>query len=125
MLFSSYFLFTSFQLQKLSKMDKIDNIVRHAEVSEKSIERYLVKVVDSFGGICLKYSNPNVSGYPDRVAIMPNGRTCWFEIKSKGKKPSKLQMVRFSHMARLGHFVYVVDNKEDINEILAYPGYEV
>ena len=36
---------------------KIDNIVRHAEVSEKAIERYLAACVKELGGICLKYAN--------------------------------------------------------------------
>lgn len=52
-------------------MDKVQNIVKHAEVSEKSIERYLCEVVKKLGGVCLKYANPNMAGYPDRVALMP------------------------------------------------------
>ena len=48
----------------------IENIVHHSEVSEKEIEKYLVKQVRAMGGICLKYSNANMVGYPDRVAVL-------------------------------------------------------
>ena len=104
---------------------RIENIVRHAEVSEKAIERYLVDAVKSAGGIALKYSNSNKVGFPDRVAIMPAGRTIWFELKSKGQQPSKIQRIRFADMARIGHKVYVCDSKESINEVLRTYGYDI
>ena len=37
--------------KKMSKKS-IDNIVQHAEVSEKAIERYLCEVVKKLGGVC-------------------------------------------------------------------------
>lgn len=104
---------------------KIDNIVRHANVSEKAIERYLCEVVKSLGGVCLKYSNAGAVGYPDRVALMPDGRCVWVELKSKGKKPTKLQMIRIEQLASLGHQVFVADSKERINEILEDVGYDL
>ena len=45
----------------------IKNIVEHADVSEKAIERYLCDVVKKLGGVCLKYSNANMVGYPDAL----------------------------------------------------------
>ena len=50
---------------------KIDNIVRHAEVSEKAIERYLAACVKELGGICLKYANAYI--YSIRVLY-----TCFY-----------------------------------------------
>lgn len=97
---------------------RIENIVRHAEVSEKAIERYLAEKVKSLGGVCLKYSNSNMVGYPDRVAIMPGGHTIWVELKSKGRKPTKIQLVRHSQLKQLGHQVFVCDSKESINNVL-------
>ena len=61
----------------------VENIVRHADVSEKAIERYLCDQVKNLGGVCLKYSSANTAGYPDRVALLPGGRTIWIELKSK------------------------------------------
>lgn len=106
-------------------MDKIKNIIKHSEISEKSIERYLRTAVRERGGICLKYSNPGDVGYPDRLALMPGGRCIWFELKSKGKRPSKVQMARFKQMADIGHFVNVCDSKESIDNILTSLGYAI
>lgn len=96
----------------------IENIVKHSEVSEKAIERYLSDSVKNMGGICLKYSNANMVGYPDRVVLLPCGITAWVELKSKGKKPSKVQAIRFSDMESIGHHVYVCDSKECIDGML-------
>lgn len=106
-------------------MDKIKNIVNHAEVSEKAIERYLCQVVKALGGVCLKYSNPGAVGYPDRVAIMPEGICLWFELKSKGRKVSKVQAIRIDQLASIGHTVYVCDSKESINGVLEDLGYDI
>ena len=97
----------------------IENIVKHSEVSEKAIERYLSDCVREAGGVCLKYSNPNMAGYPDRVAIMPNGVTVWVELKSQGKKPSKLQVIRIESMKQLGHKVYVIDSKQGVDLMMS------
>lgn len=109
----------------LFTMDKVENIVRHAEVSEKAIERYLVERVKELGGICLKYSNPNMVGYPDRVALLPEGRTIWIELKSKGRKTSKVQAIRIAQLESIGHTVYVADSKESINGIFQDLNYEI
>lgn len=97
---------------------KIEKIVRHSEVSEKAVERYLSDSVKLSGGICLKYSNAGMVGYPDRICMMPGGVTFWVELKSKGEKPTAIQKIRISQMQAIGHTVYVCDSKERIDEIL-------
>lgn len=106
-------------------MNNVQNIVKHADVSEKAIERYLCKQVASLGGVCLKYANANMVGYPDRVALMPGGRCLWFELKSLGRTTSKVQKIRIAQLEGIGHRVYVCDSKEKINEILEGEGYAV
>lgn len=98
---------------------QIENITRHAEVSEKAIERYLADRVKALGGVCLKYSNPGMTGYPDRLCVMPEGKTIWVELKSRGRKPEALQEVRFRQLASLGHRVYVCDSREKVDEVLS------
>lgn len=113
-------------MDRMDKMEnRIENIVNHAAVSEKAIERYLCGVVKSLGGVCLKYSNAGAVGYPDRVALMPGGKLIWFELKSKGKKVSKVQAIRASQLESIGHTVYVCDSKESINGVFTDKGYEV
>lgn len=98
---------------------QIENITRHAEVSEKAIERYLAERVKALGGVCLKYSNPGMTGYPDRLCVMPEGKTIWVELKSRGRKPEALQEVRFRQLESLGHRVYVCDSREKVDEVLS------
>jgi hypothetical protein len=95
----------------------INNIVNHAQVSEKAIERYLVEQVKSWGGICLKYSSLNVVGYPDRLVMLPGGFVMWVELKSKGKKPTKLQTIRRKELESIGQYVATIDSKAGVDEI--------
>ena len=97
---------------------KIENIVRHADVSEKAIEAYLVRKVKDLGGVCLKYSNPGVVGYPDRVVLLPGGFVVWVELKSKGRKPNRVQQLRIGQLRAMGHNVAVVDGKEQVDVLL-------
>lgn len=86
--------------------------------SEKYIERYLCSTVTAKGGICLKYSNPNMTGFPDRIVLLPGGKTLWVELKSKGRKPSIVQKIRFRQMEEIGHHVYVCDSIEQVDEVI-------
>lgn len=99
-------------------MKKLENITRHAEVSEKAIEKYLVGQVKAIGGVCLKYSNANMVGYPDRVICLHGGKTVWVELKSRGKKPTKIQTIRQNELVSLGHEVHTIDNKQSIDELI-------
>lgn len=99
-------------------MKKLENITRHAEVSEKAIEKYLVEQVKAIGGICLKYSNANMVGYPDRVVCLHGGKVVWVELKSKGKKPTKIQAIRQGELVGMGHEVHTIDNKAAIDELI-------
>lgn len=102
------------------EMDKriIENLTRHADVSEKAIERYLVERCREHGLPCLKYSNPNCVGYPDRLIVLPGGMVLWVELKSKGRKPSKIQLARMDELTDLGHSAVVIDNKAAVDELI-------
>lgn len=95
-----------------------DRILSHAETSEKSIEAYLVRRVAELGGHALKYSNQNEAGYPDRLVLLPGGAVVWVELKSKGEKPRKLQLLRHAELEELGQVVVVADSKKVIDEML-------
>lgn len=98
----------------------IENIVRHSEVSEKAIEAYLNKRCKENGLLCLKYSNANVTGYPDRLVCCINGKVIWVELKSKGKKPTKLQEIRHMELKKMGHEVWVISSKPEVDELISY-----
>ena len=97
----------------------VENIVRHSEVSEKAIEAYLNKRAKESGLLCLKYANANVTGYPDRLVCIPGGVVVWVELKSKGRKPTKLQQIRHAELEKIGHRVYVVSSKEQVDTLIS------
>ena len=99
-------------------MHKTERLIKHSEVSEKATERYLVERIKDLGGICLKYSNPNRVGYPDRVCLLPWGITIWVELKSKGQTLRTIQRQRIQEMAKIGHPVYVCDSKESVDYVI-------
>ena len=86
--------------------------------SEKYIERKLREEVEKRGGICLKFHSMTDTGYPDRIILLPLGMISFVELKSKGKKPTKLQMMRHTQLREMGFPVFVIDDSENINNIL-------
>lgn len=48
---------------------------------EKEIEAKLVKMVKSYGGLCLKWVCPGWAGVPDRIVLLPGGYTVFVETK--------------------------------------------
>ena len=99
---------------------QVENIVRHSEVSEKAIEAYLVKRCKESGLLCLKYSNANTTGYPDRLVCFSFGGVVWVELKSKGRKPTKLQEIRHQELRDLDHKVWVISSKPEVDELIGY-----
>lgn len=96
----------------------IANIVRHAEVSEKATEQYLTASIKQMGGICLKYNNPGMVGFPDRVCLLPGGFTVWVELKSKGQQLRTMQRIRKAQLEHIGQKVCVCSGKENVDKML-------
>ena len=96
----------------------IEHIEWHAEESEKAIEKYLAEQVKVRGGICLKFASATEAGYPDRLICLPGGITVWAELKSKGKKPTRLQQLRHALLRKLGYMVYVIDSKYGVRKLI-------
>lgn len=86
--------------------------------SEKYLEGLLTKRTKYLGCICLKYSNGNETGYPDRMVLLPNGGIIWVEIKSAGKKLRPIQEARKKQLETIGHEVYVVDSVASVDAVI-------
>lgn len=99
--------------------EALETITNKAETSEKAIEAFLVRQMEEVGGIALKYASDVASGYPDRLCVLPAGRSFWVEVKSKGKRPRPLQIHRMLELKRLGQTVYVADSREKVREIIS------
>lgn len=85
---------------------------------EKDIERKLVTEVKKRGGICLKWVSPGFDGVPDRIALLPDGKYGFVEVKAPGEKPRPLQSSRHALLQRLGFRVYVLDDLAQIGGII-------
>ena len=100
----------------------VSHIAHLSMESEKAIEAYLVRKVKEVGGICLKYSSSSVTGYPDRIVMLPGGVTVWVELKSKGQHPEKRQVIRIGELRAIGQRVEVIDSKEGVDTLLSMEG---
>ncbi|WP_307760964.1 VRR-NUC domain-containing protein [uncultured Phascolarctobacterium sp.] len=85
---------------------------------EKILEQKLVKAVKALGGISPKFVSPGLSGMPDRIVLLPDGKVGFVEVKAPGKKPRALQVVRHEKLKCLGFRVFILDEVEQIGEVL-------
>lgn len=88
--------------------------------SEKTFERKLGKAVIERNGLYVKltteYSN---IGLPDRLCIF-RGFIIFAEIKSYGKKPSKIQKLMHEKLNARGFNVFIVDSEEKLKFVIDY-----
>ena len=87
-------------------------------LSEKQIERNLVKTVKKSGGICPKFVSPGMNGVPDRLVLLPGGKALFVETKAPGRKMRPLQIKRKAQLESLGFSVYCIDGIEQIGEMI-------
>lgn len=85
---------------------------------EKNIEQSLVKAVKKKGGLALKFVSPGLSGVPDRIVLMPDGKLGFIELKAPGKKLRVLQEKRKRQLEALGFLVFCLDNTEEIEVMI-------
>lgn len=86
--------------------------------SEKDIERLLVRRIKEAGGVALKLLSDQHAGLPDRLCLLPGGRAFFAELKSKGKKPRKIQEVAHNMLRGLGFNVYVIDSGKGVEDVV-------
>jgi len=66
----------------------------------------------------VKFMSPGFDGMPDRLVLLPGGKCGFVEVKAPGKKPRALQLVRHEMLKALGFKAYVLDAREQIEEII-------
>lgn len=89
---------------------------------ESEIERFFVQGCKKKGWLCLKFVSPSMTGLPDRIILMPNGRMFFAELKAPGKRPRPLQAAVHNRLRKLGFSVCVIDSKETAETYLAIFG---
>ena len=86
--------------------------------SEKTLEARLVREIEARGGMALKYTSQFHRGIPDRICLLPRGLSVFVELKSTGKKPTKLQQRAMDRLDKMGHPNTVVDSTEKLEALL-------
>lgn len=84
---------------------------------EGKIENYLAKISKQNGFLYLKFTSPGHIAVPDRC-IIGHGLTVFVELKRPGGSPRDDQKYRFSEMKKYGAKVYVVDTKEEADNLI-------
>jgi len=86
--------------------------------SEKVLEKKLSEAVKRAGGLSIKLISIHFIGLPDRLCLLPKGRLFFIEMKTTGKKPSKIQTIIHAKFDALGFPVLVIDTTEKINDFI-------
>lgn len=86
--------------------------------SEKVLERKLCDKIKKLGGHAYKFVSPNQRGVPDRLCILPHGITVFVELKTTGKKPTKLQVLCMDELKALGQECVVVDSTVSLDILI-------
>ena len=87
--------------------------------SEKTLERLLKNYVEvKLKGRCLKLLSVHTAGLPDRLCLFPGGRILFVELKTTGRKPSRIQSLVHARLRSLGFRVEVIDTLEKIECIM-------
>jgi hypothetical protein len=60
-------------------------------MKESAIEAWMARAVRSRGGLCYKWVSPGTTGVPDRIVILPGGRTIYVELKTEVGRLSEIQ----------------------------------
>lgn len=92
--------------------------------SEKTLEARLRREVEKLGGKALKLSAQMHRGLPDRLILMPRGRAYFAEIKTTGKKPTRLQEKCHRELRDLGFDVFVIDSTDGLMDALDAIGFD-
>ena len=89
------------------------------EITEKQIEKYLVKKIKDKMGLCLKFESPGYTGVPDRIIILKNKPVAFIELKRPvGGRYSARQKLVERDFNKLGQKVYKVKNKEEVDKLV-------
>jgi len=87
-------------------------------MKEKEIEAYFVWAIERIGGKSYKFTSPAHKGVSDRIACLPDGRTIFVELKTKGGRLSPLQKIFAEEMKRLNQQYTTLWSKEQIDNYI-------
>ena len=83
---------------------------------ESEVEKHFVWTVERMGGITYKFTSPGRKGVADRIACLPDGSTWFVELKTKGGRLSKLQMLFAAEITLVNQKYACLWTKEQIDD---------
>ncbi|MDY7044055.1 VRR-NUC domain-containing protein [Virgibacillus sp. M23] len=92
---------------------------------ESDLEKRLKDKIEQLGGLCFKWVSPGRRGVPDRICILPRGRTIFVEMKAPNGKLSPLQEKRIQELEKRKHEVYVLESKQKVDAFIKMLGGDI
>lgn len=89
-------------------------------IKESDLERKLTKKIEKIGGLSIKFWPFSLSGFPDRIILLPFGRIFFVEMKQPNGKFEGLQKWWKKKLEKLGFKVFVIWDDNDINNFIQH-----
>lgn len=98
-------------------MERTTENQRFKGTRERDVEAYLVRRVEAMGGWAPKFVPLHLTGFPDRIVILP-GRVAFVEVKRPGGRLSPAQKINLGRLRALNVPALVVYSTEDVDKAL-------
>lgn len=90
-------------------------------IDEKALERTFSEKLNRTKKVwAIKLLSTFIKGLPDRMVICQGGYVGFAEIKTTGKKPTKVQLLVHSKLEALGFKVFVIDDLESRDAAISF-----
>lgn len=90
-------------------------------ISEKDLERTFSEKLNRTKKVwVIKLLSTFIKGLPDRMILCQGGYVGFTEIKTTGKKPTKIQLLIHSKLESLGFKVFVIDDLESRDAAIGF-----
>ena len=90
-------------------------------ISEKDLERTFAEMLNRTKKVwVIKLLSTFIKGLPDRMILCQGGYVGFAEIKTTGKKPTKIQTYIHEKLRALGFKVFVIDDLESRDAAINY-----
>lgn len=90
-------------------------------ISEKDLERTFSEKLNRTKKVwVIKLLSTFIKGLPDRMILCQGGYVGFAEIKTTGKKPTKMQLLIHSKLEALGFKAFVINDLESRDSVITF-----